>query len=47
MVTNNIRFASFNVSLFRDTAGQLITDLSTPNNSQTQAVAEIIQRVNI
>ncbi len=46
MVTNNIRFASFNVSLFRDTAGQLITDLSTPNNSQTQAVAEIIQRVN-
>jgi 3-phytase/alkaline phosphatase D len=42
----NIRFASFNVSLYRDSAGELITDLSTPDNEQAQAVAEIIQRKN-
>ena len=43
---NDVRFASFNVSLFRDSEGELIEDLSTPDNSQGQAVAEIIQRVN-
>ncbi len=42
----NIRFATFNASLNRDSAGKLITDLSTPDNSQAQAVAEIIQRTN-
>jgi hypothetical protein len=31
---------------YRDTAGALITDLSTPDNAQAQAVAEIIQRAN-
>ncbi len=46
MANQNIRFASFNTALNRDSAGQLITDLSTPNNSQARAVAEIIQRTN-
>ena len=39
-----VRFATFNASLNRLSAGQLITDLSTPANAQAQAVAEIIQR---
>jgi len=43
---NSIRFASYNASLFRDTEGQLITDLSNPDNTQAQAVSEIIQRTN-
>lgn len=42
----SIRFATFNASLNRNTEGQLISDLSTPNNTQAQTVAEIIQRVN-
>lgn len=41
-----IRVASFNTSLNRNAAGQLITDLSTPSNSQAQQIAEIIQRTN-
>jgi phosphodiesterase/alkaline phosphatase D-like protein len=44
--TTNIRFASFNASLNRNAAGELINDLSTPNNNQARTVAEIIQRVN-
>ncbi|MDZ7959978.1 MAG: phytase [Aulosira sp. DedQUE10] len=44
---NTIRFSQFNASLNRNTDGQLITtDLSTPNNAQAKAVAEIIQRNN-
>lgn len=39
-----VRFATFNASLNRFNAGDLINDLSTPDNSQAQAVAEIIQR---
>ena len=39
-----VRFATFNASLNRTAAGQLVSDLSTPNNAQAQAVAEIIQR---
>jgi 3-phytase len=46
MTQTPIRFASFNASLNRNSAGQLITDLSTPNNTQAQNVAEIIQRTN-
>jgi hypothetical protein len=48
MVTNqeSIRFATFNASLNRNNEGQLITDLSTPNNTQAKTVAEIIQRNN-
>ncbi|MDQ4076489.1 MAG: endonuclease/exonuclease/phosphatase family protein [Chloroflexota bacterium] len=40
------RFATFNASLNRSEQGQLITDLSTPDNEQAQTVAEIIQRTN-
>jgi len=43
---DSIRFATFNASLNRNSEGQLITDLSTPNNTQAQTVAEIIQRNN-
>jgi len=39
-----VRFATFNASLNRNSAGQLIQDLSTPNNAQAKTVAEIIQR---
>jgi hypothetical protein len=39
-----VRFATFNASLNRNFAGQLVTDLSTPNNAQAATVAEIIQR---
>jgi hypothetical protein len=40
-----VRFATFNASLNRFNAGDLIADLSTPGNAQADAVAEIIQRV--
>ena len=43
---DSIRFATFNASLNRNNEGQLITDLSTPNNIQAKTVAEIIQRNN-
>jgi hypothetical protein len=42
--SSDVRFATFNASLNRNFAGQLVTDLSTPNNAQAKAVAEIIQR---
>ena len=41
----SIRFATFNASLNRNVEGQLVSDLSTPNNAQARTVAEIIQRV--
>ena len=40
-----VRFATFNVSLNRANPGELISDLSTPDNPQAKAIAEIIQRV--
>ena len=40
-----VRFATFNASLNRNSAGQLVDDLSNPNNAQAATVAEIIQRV--
>jgi len=40
-----VRFATFNTSLFREEAGQLIDDLSTAGDTQAQTVAEIIQRL--
>jgi myo-inositol-hexaphosphate 3-phosphohydrolase/phosphodiesterase/alkaline phosphatase D-like protein len=46
MTTNSVRFSQFNASLNRNTDGQLVTDLSTPNNAQAKTVAEIIQRNN-
>ena len=35
----SIRFASFNASLNRSSEGELISDLSTPDNVQAQAIA--------
>jgi 3-phytase len=46
VTTNPVRFSSFNASLNRSSFGDLITDLSTPDNPQAKAVAEIIQRNN-
>ena len=40
-----VRFSTFNASLNRTAAGQLVSDLSTPGNVQAQNVAETIQRV--
>ncbi len=42
----DIRVASFNASLNRNNAGDLINDLSNGDNAQAQAVAEILQRTN-
>jgi hypothetical protein len=39
-----VRFATFNASLNRNTAGQLVADLSTTTDAQARTVAEIIQR---
>jgi hypothetical protein len=39
-----IRIATFNCSLNRSTLGELQRDLSTPDDAQARAVAEIIQR---
>ena len=41
-----MRFATFNASLNRTRAGQLVEDLSTPGNAQARNVAETIQRVD-
>jgi hypothetical protein len=41
---NEVRFSTFNASLNRSFEGQLIADLSTPDNVQARTVAEIIQR---
>ena len=39
-----LRFATFNASVNRNAAGQLVTDLSTGADPQLRNVAEIIQR---
>lgn len=39
-----VRFATFNASLNRNAEGQLVSDLSTPDNAQARTIAEIIQR---
>ncbi len=39
-----IRFATFNASLNRSNTGDLVADLSTPDNAQAKVIAEIIQR---
>jgi len=39
-----VRFATFNASLNRSNTGDLVNDLSTPNNPQAKVIAEIIQR---
>jgi hypothetical protein len=40
-----IRVATFNVSLYRDSEGGLVRDLSAPNNAQATALAAIIRTV--
>lgn len=45
-VDHDVRFATFNASLNRNAAGDLVRDLSTPDNQQARNVAEIIQRTN-
>lgn len=42
----DLRVASFNAYLNRSAEGELVTDLSSGDNEQVKAVAEIIQRVN-
>jgi hypothetical protein len=39
-----VRFSTFNASLNRNVAGQLVSDLSTPANAQAKVIAEIVQR---
>jgi hypothetical protein len=39
------RFATFNASLNRAADGELVADLSTPDDVQAQAVADVIQRL--
>ncbi len=46
MTTRPVRFAQFNASLNRNAEGELVRDLSTPNNQQARNVAETIQRIN-
>jgi len=45
MISDTVRFASFNVSMFGNEAGQVIANLSTSSNFRYKKVAEIIQRV--
>ncbi|MVA74725.1 endonuclease/exonuclease/phosphatase family protein [Auraticoccus sp. F435] len=40
----DVRVATFNASLNRATEGELVADLSTPDDPQARAVAEIVQR---
>ena len=39
-----VRFATYNASLNRAAAGQLVRDLSTPDNIQARNIAEVLQR---
>ena len=41
-----LRVATYNLSLNRNSPGQLVSDLSTPGNVQAKTVAEVIQRAN-
>ena len=40
-----VRFATFNASLNRSAAGQLVSHVSTPTNTQARNAAETIQRI--
>ncbi len=44
-IGDTIRFASYNVSMFRDAEGALNNELQNPNNAQVQRVAAVIQEV--
>jgi hypothetical protein len=39
-----VRFATYNASLNRNTSGELIANLSSPDNQQAATIAEVIQR---
>jgi len=39
-----VRIATYNASLNRSAAGELLSDLSTPENQQARNIAEVIQR---
>ncbi len=41
----DLRVATFNASLNRTSEGQLVADLSSPDNAQAKVIAEIIQRI--
>lgn len=41
---DTVRFATYNASLNRTTQGELLEDLATPDDTQAQNVAEVIQR---
>ncbi|GGV26440.1 endonuclease [Actinomadura cremea] len=41
---HDVRFATFNASLNRGTAGELVADLSTRSDAQARTVAETVQR---
>jgi len=38
-----VRFATYNASLNRSEAGELLRDLATPGNAQARAIAEVLQ----
>ncbi|OLT23373.1 endonuclease [Actinomadura sp. CNU-125] len=42
--SSDVRFATFNASLNRGTAGELVADLSTRTDAQARTIAEIVQR---
>jgi hypothetical protein len=42
---DEVRFSTYNASLNRNVAGELIADLTGPNEAQAAEVAEVIQRV--
>jgi hypothetical protein len=42
---DDLRIATFNASLNRAAAGELVADLSTPDDPQAREVAEVVQRV--
>lgn len=44
--SNDFKVATYNTSLYRETAGRLISDLATVTNTQAQNIARIIQRNN-
>ena len=44
--SNNLKVASYNISLFRDNSGALITELSTVTSEQPQHMARVIQHNN-
>ncbi len=44
--SNDFKVATYNTSLYRDTAGRLITDLAPVTSTQAQNIARVIQRNN-